>query len=167
MHTIERYKARNGECKAYKIIQYAYYKKEEKKDCCSLIKNRPLSFKDTATVIRAAGYSPSNVELKHIIDTKMGTTYTHQLFDLKTIQELCTGIKKRSEREVHDSLRCFDYERNGFVSEQELQYFLSTRGEKLTDEEIDGMLRDMDIDGQGMLSIEQALSVPFVGDYTE
>jgi hypothetical protein len=29
------------------------------------------------------------------------------------------------------------------------------------------MLRDMDIDEQGMLSIDQALSVFFVGNYTE
>ena len=36
-----------------------------------------------------------------------------------------------------------------------------------TEEEIDEMLRDMDIDEQGMLSIDQALSVLFVGDYTE
>ncbi|CAF3427723.1 unnamed protein product [Rotaria socialis] len=129
--------------------------------------NRALSLKDAGTVIRAAGYSPTNGELKKVIDTKLGTTYAHQLFDLKTIEDLCTGLKKRSEREVHDSLRCFDYERNGFISAQELKYFLSTRGEKLSEEEIDELLRDMDIDQQGMLSIEQALSLFFVGDYTE
>jgi len=130
-------------------------------------RNRPLSLKDAGIVIRAAGYSPTNSELKKLIDTKLGAIYTHQLFDLKTIQDLCTGLKKRSEKDVHDSLRCFDYERNGFISAQELKYFLSTRGEKLSEEEIDEMLRDMDIDEQGMLSIEQALSVLFVGDYTE
>lgn len=130
-------------------------------------RNRALSLKDAGVVIRAAGYSPSNSELKKIIDTKLGATYSHQLFDLKTIQDLCTGLKKRSEKDVHDSLRCFDYERNGYISAQELKYFLSTRGEKLSEEEIDEMLRDMDIDGQGLLSIEQALSVLFVGDYTE
>ncbi|CAF3278105.1 unnamed protein product [Rotaria socialis] len=129
--------------------------------------NRALSLKDAGTVIRAAGYSPTNGELKKVIDTKLGTTYAHQLFDLKTIEDLCTGLKKRSEREVHDSLRCFDYERNGFISAQELKYFLSTRGEKLSEEEIDELLRDMDIDQQGILSIEQALSLFFVGDYTE
>jgi Ca2+-binding EF-hand superfamily protein len=130
-------------------------------------RNRALNIKDAGTVIRAAGYSPTNSELKKIIDTKLGTIYAHQLFDLKTIQDLCNGLKKRSEKDVHDSLRCFDYERNGFISAQELKYFLSTRGEKLSEEEIDEMLRDMDIDEQGMLSIEQALSVLFVGDYTE
>ncbi|CAF4617581.1 unnamed protein product, partial [Rotaria sp. Silwood1] len=61
----------------------------------------------------------------------------------------------------------FDYERNGFISAQELKYFLTTRGEKLNEEEIDELLRDMDIDQQGMLSIEQALTLFFVGDYTE
>lgn len=129
--------------------------------------NRGLSFRDAGSVIRAAGYSPSNSELKRLIDTKFGATYSHQLFDLKTIEELCVDLKKRSEGDVHDSLRCFDYERNGFVSAQELKYFLTTRGEKLSDEEIDEMFRDLDIDQQGMLSIEQALSLFFVGDYTE
>ncbi len=129
--------------------------------------NRALSLKDTGTVIRAAGYSPSNNELKKLIDTKLGAIYSHQLFDLKTIEDLCLDLKKRSERDVHDSLRCFDYERNGFISAQELKYFLTTRGEKLTEEEIDEMLRDLDIDQQGMLSIEQALSLFFVGNYTD
>jgi len=129
--------------------------------------NRALSLKDTAAVIRAAGYSPSNSELKKLIDIKLGATYSHQLFDLKTIEDLCTDLKKRSEKDVHDSLRCFDYDRNGFISAQELKYFLSTRGEKLSEEEIDEMLRDLDIDQQGMLSIEQALSLFFVGNYTE
>ncbi|CAF2533590.1 unnamed protein product [Rotaria sp. Silwood2] len=130
-------------------------------------RNRALNLKDAETIIRAAGYSPTNNEFKKIVDTKLGTTYTHQLFDLQTIQDLCTGLKKRSEKDVCDSLRCFDYERNGFILAQELKYFLSTRGEKLSEEEIDEMLRDMDIDEQGMLSIEQALSVLFVGEYTE
>ncbi|CAF4892940.1 unnamed protein product, partial [Rotaria sp. Silwood1] len=89
--------------------------------------NRPLSLKDVGTCMRAAGYSPTNTELKKIIETKLGTLYVHQLFDLKIIEDLCNGLKKRSEKEVHDSLRCFDYERNGFISAQELKYFLTTR----------------------------------------
>ena len=125
--------------------------------------NRPLSFKDAGTVIRAAGYSPSNNELKKIL----AVSSPHQLFDFETIESSCKGLKKRSEKEVHDSLRCFDYERNGFISAQELKYFLSTHGEKLSEEEIDDMLRDLDIDQQGMLSIEQALSLFFVGNYTD
>lgn len=129
--------------------------------------NRALSLKDMGMVIRAAGYSPSNHELKKLIDNKLGATYAHQLFDLETIENLCSELKKRSEKDVHDSLRCFDYERNGFISAQELKYFLTTRGEKLTDEELDELLRDLDVDQQGMLSIDQALSLFFVGDYAD
>ncbi|CAF1240274.1 unnamed protein product [Rotaria sordida] len=130
-------------------------------------RNRALNLQDVEIVIRAAGYSPTNNELKKIINTKLGTIYPHQLFDLQTIQDLCIDLKKRSEKDIYDSLRCFDYEHNGFISAKELKYFLSTHGEKLNEEEIDEMLRDMDIDEQGMLSIEQALSILFVGDYTE
>lgn len=130
-------------------------------------RGRGLTLKDVGTAIRAAGFSPTNSELKKLVDKELGNTYAHQLYDLATVQKLCEGLKKRSEKEVHDSLRCFDYERNGFISAQELKYFLTTRGEKLSEEEIDEMLRDMDIDEQGMLSIDQALSVLFVGDYTQ
>ncbi|CAF4384189.1 unnamed protein product, partial [Adineta steineri] len=128
-------------------------------------RNRALPLKDVGLAIRATGYSLTNNELKKLIDTKLGATYAHQLFDLQTIQDLCIGLKKRSEKDVHNSLRCFDYEHNGFISAQELKYFLSAHGEKLNEQEIDEMLRDIDIDEQGMLAIEQVLSVLFVGDY--
>ena len=130
-------------------------------------RRRALSLKDVGVAIRAAGYSPSHGELKKLIDSKLGATYPHQLFDLATIQDLCTGLKKRSEKNVRESLRCFDYERSGFISAQELRYFLSSRAEKLSEGEIDELLRDMDIDEQGLLSIDQVLSVLLVGDYTE
>ena len=129
--------------------------------------NHLLNIKDIGTIIRAAGYSPTNNELKQHIELKLGRICPHQLLNFKMIQDICIGLKQHSEKDIHDSLRCFDYERNGFMLAKELKYFLSTYGEKLSEEEIDEMLRDMDIDEQGMLSIEQALSMFYANDCTK
>ena len=69
------------------------------------------------------------------------------VYDLKAIQKICPGLKRRSAK---DSLRCFDYEHNGFISPEELKFFsLTTRGEGLSEKEVDKMLRDMALMSKG------------------
>ena len=53
-----------------------------------------MSLKDAGAVIRAADHSPTNSELKTLTDTRPTITYYDELYDLKTIQEFCSGLKK-------------------------------------------------------------------------
>ena len=60
------------------------------------------------------------------------------------------SIKMRdedSEEEIRETFRVFDKDGNGFISPDELRYVLGNLGEKLSDEEIDEMIMDADIDG--------------------
>ena len=41
----------------------------------------------------------------------------------------------------------FDKDGNGFISAAELRHVMTNLGEKLTDEEVDEMIREADIDG--------------------
>merc|ERR1712225_237035 len=52
-----------------------------------------------------------------------------------------------SEEELKEAFRVFDKDGNGFISAAELRHIMTNLGEKLTDEEIDEMLREADIDG--------------------
>ena len=50
--------------------------------------------------------------------------------------------------------RVFDKDGNGFISAAELRHVMTNLGEKLTDEEVDEMIREADIDGDGQVNYE-------------
>lgn len=43
---------------------------------------------------------------------------------------------------------------NGYISAAELRHVMTNLGEKLTDEEVDEMIREADIDGDGQVNYE-------------
>jgi calmodulin len=53
----------------------------------------------------------------------------------------------------------FDKDGNGFISAAELRHVMTNLGEKLTDEEVDEMIREADIDGDGQINYEEFVKV--------
>ena len=64
-----------------------------------------------------------------------------------------------SEEEIREAFRVFDKDGNGFISAAELRHVMTNLGEKLTDEEVDEMIREADIDGDGQVNYEGAFVV--------
>ena len=46
----------------------------------------------------------------------------------------------------------FDKDGNGFISSAELRHIMTTLGERLTDEEVDELIKQADVDGAGMVN---------------
>ena len=67
-----------------------------------------------------------------------------------------------SEEEIREAFRVFDKDGNGFISAAELRHVMTNLGEKLTDEEVDEMIREADIDGDGQVNYEGELSFKIV-----
>lgn len=64
-----------------------------------------------------------------------------------------------SEEELREAFRVFDKDGNGFISAAELRHVMTNLGEKLTDEEVDEMIREADIDGDGQVNYEGEIHV--------
>lgn len=59
-----------------------------------------------------------------------------------------------SEEELREAFKVFDKDGSGDISAAELRHVMTSLGEKLTDEEVDEMIREADIDGDGKVNYE-------------
>lgn len=64
-------------------------------------------------------------------------------------------MKERdSEKELKEAFRVFDKNGDGFISAPELRHVMTNLGEKLTDEEVEDMIKEADLDGDGLVNYE-------------
>jgi calmodulin len=59
-----------------------------------------------------------------------------------------------NEAEIKEAFRVFDKEGNGYISAAELRHVLTNLGERLKDEEVDEMIREADLTGDGQINYE-------------
>lgn len=50
------------------------------------------------------------------------------------------------------AFRVFDKNNDGMISSNELRHVMTNLGEKLSDEEVDDMIKEADLDGDGMVN---------------
>lgn len=59
------------------------------------------------------------------------------------------------ELELFQQFKAFDRDGNGYISPQELHHVMANLGDDLTAKEIDEMVREADVDGDGRISWEE------------
>lgn len=65
---------------------------------------------------------------------------------------MLTMIQKKKNPQAFDA---FDLDHNGFVGAAEIRHVLINIGEKVSDEEVDEMIRMVDKDGDGQVSFDE------------
>jgi len=68
-----------------------------------------------------------------------------------------------TEEELIEAFKVFDRDGNGFISAAELRHVMTNLGEKLTDEEVDEMAREADVDGDGQVNYEEFIKMMMCG----
>ena len=114
-----------------------------------------ITTKELGTVMRSLGQNPTEAELRDLINEVdadgNGTIDFPEFLNLMARKMQDTD----SEEELKEAFKVFDKDGNGFISAAELRHVMTNLGEKLTDEEVDEMIREADVDGDGQVNYDE------------
>ncbi|XP_075581547.1 LOW QUALITY PROTEIN: calmodulin-like [Pelecanus crispus] len=105
------------------------------------------------------GQNPAKAELQDMINEvdADGNSTTN-------FPEFLTAVARKmkdtdSEEEICEASHVFDKDGNGYISAAELRHVMASLGEKVTDDEVDEMMREADIDGDGQVNYEEVVQI--------
>ena len=118
-----------------------------------------ITTKELGTVMRSLDQSPTEAELQVMINEVDAD-------DNGTIDfpEFLTMMARKmkdadSEEEIREAFTAFEKDANGFISVAQLRHLMTNVGEKLTDAEVDEMVRELDVDGDGKVNYEEFVTM--------
>ncbi|VDI21062.1 calmodulin-alpha-like [Mytilus galloprovincialis] len=118
-----------------------------------------ITSKELGTAMRSLGMNPTEADLADMIN-EIDADGNGQV----DFPEFLTLMAKKmkdgdAEEEIKEAFRLFDKEGNGFISGAELRHIMTAIGEKLTDLEVDDMLHEADLDGDGMINYQEFVAL--------
>jgi len=148
-----------------KVAQKELFKEEDIKEFKEVYKlfdkdgDGNISEKELGVVMSGLG--------KHLADDEL-----HEMFvtadysgnGIVSFNEFMEMVRKgleleEKENEVVEAFRVFDREGNGFINAAEIRRVMTNLGDKLYDEEVDEMIKEADLDGDGQVNYEEYVKV--------
>lgn len=114
--------------------------------------------------MRSLGYQPTEEEIEDIIsqaDLDGNGTIDFDEFIQMMPAASRNERAENAEEEMREAFQIFDADGNGKITSEELRLIMENLGEKLTDEEIDDMVKEADIDGDGEINYEEFVKMMF------
>lgn len=118
-----------------------------------------ITIEELATVIRSLGQNPSSEELHDMI-SEVDVDGNGTIEFAEFLNLMARKMKETdAEEELKEAFKVFDKDQNGYISASELRHVMINLGEKLTDEEVEQMIREADMDGDGQVNYEEFVRI--------
>ncbi|KAJ0234499.1 Calmodulin-1 [Hirschfeldia incana] len=118
-----------------------------------------ITTEELGTVMRSLGQNPTEAELQDMfkeVETDGDGTIDFPEFLILMAKKI-KGTD--SEEEMKEAFRVFDKDQSGFISAAELRHVMTNLREKLTDEEVEEMVREADVDGDGQINYGEFVKI--------
>ncbi|KAJ8765432.1 hypothetical protein K2173_013190 [Erythroxylum novogranatense] len=114
-----------------------------------------ITVDELATVIRSLDQNPTEEELHDMI-SEVDADGNGTIEFLEFLDLMAKKMKETdAEEELKEAFKVFDKDQNGYISATELRHVMINLGEKLTDEEVEQMIKEADLDGDGQVNYEE------------
>merc|ERR1712027_225769 len=111
-----------------------------------------VATKDLGNLLRALGINPTNEELQDMtIQIDPHVTGFLKLPDLLDMMSRII-LERNYDAQIEDAFRCFDKNGIGTISRQDLHAVFENLGERLVEDEIEGLLEEADVENEGIVS---------------
>ncbi|CAM0876167.1 unnamed protein product [Alopecurus aequalis] len=114
-----------------------------------------ISLEELAAVTRSLGLEPTDQELSDMmreVDTDGNGIIDFQEFLSLIARKMKDGD---GDEELKEAFEVLDKDQNGFISPIELRTVMINLGEKMSDEEVEQMIKEADTDGDGQVNYEE------------
>ncbi|XP_066316287.1 calmodulin-like protein 4 [Miscanthus floridulus] len=114
-----------------------------------------ITMEELAAVTRSLGLDPSDQELNDMmseVDTDGNGIIDFQEFLSLIARKMKDGD---GDEELKEAFEVLDKDQNGFISPVELRTVMTNLGEKMTEEEVEQMIREADTDGDGQVNYDE------------
>ncbi|KAL9450823.1 hypothetical protein AB3S75_012542 [Citrus x aurantiifolia] len=114
-----------------------------------------ITFEELASAIKSLDQNPTKEELRNMIN-EVDLDGNGTIEFLEFLKLMATKMKENeAQEELKEAFKVFDKDQDGYISPNELRHVMMNLGEKLTDEELEQMILEADLDGDGQVNYEE------------
>ncbi|XP_060602173.1 neo-calmodulin-like [Ruditapes philippinarum] len=114
-----------------------------------------ISTQELGTVLRSLGQNPTEHDLEQII--KEVDVDGNGLIEFEEFVTLMSKkfTEEATENDIREAFKVFDPDNLGYILSSDLRHIMTTKGDKMSDDEVDEMIEDADLDGDGHIEYEE------------
>ena len=122
-------------------------------------KDGTISAKDLLKVMRSLGQNPSEAEVQNMIND-IDVDGSGNIDFKEFLIMMAKKMKDNNEEdELIEAFKVFDKDGNGFISAAELRHVMTNLGAKLTDDDVDEIIRKVDTNGDGQVNYQEFVTM--------
>uniref|UniRef100_A0A6M2DWA1 Putative calmodulin n=1 Tax=Xenopsylla cheopis TaxID=163159 RepID=A0A6M2DWA1_XENCH len=114
-----------------------------------------ITARELGEVMRSLGQNPTEAEIIDMINDIDTDNSGFIDFDEFCIMMTKMLASKDVAEDLKAAFKVFDRDGNGFIDASELRYIMTNLGERLTEDEVDMMMREADLNGDGVIDYEE------------
>ncbi|CAB4285622.1 unnamed protein product [Prunus armeniaca] len=114
-----------------------------------------ITIEELGTALESLDQHPTEEELQNMIrEIDADGNGTIEFGEFLHLME--RKIKENeADAELREAFKVFDKDQDGYISPNELRHVMINLGERLTDEEVEQMIREADLDGDGLVNYDE------------